>query len=283
MHISILQCQSGRDVAANLAFIESQLRCLEPIQGARLVVLPECCLLFGGHESQQLQYAQSCGTSDLKQTMANFAKQYQVYLVAGTLPILAKDGRAYSRCYLFDDQGETLGHYDKMHLFDVDVSDNTKAYRESDTFCPGHEICVVETPFGKLGFAICYDVRFPELFRALRMAGAEIIVLPSAFTQVTGAAHWQVLLQARAIESQCFVIAANQSGQHNQSRRETWGHSMLVDPWGTILANQQRNIGWLHYEFDVNAAKAQLKEIRANMPVMQHNRFARPQIQTKKL
>ncbi len=238
------------------------------------MVLPECCLLFGGAESAQLNYAQDEEHSELKLAMAKFAQDYQVYLLAGTIPVKAPDGRVYSRSYLFDDKGETLGKYDKLHLFDVEVSDGTRQYRESDTFCPGEDITVVETPFGKIGLAICYDLRFPELFRALRLAGADIIVLPAAFTKVTGEVHWQVLLQARAIETQCFVLAADQWGQHSESSRETWGQSMIIDPWGSILAQKQTGTGWVQGRLDMS----QLAAIRAKMPVANHNRFKAPEL-----
>ena len=138
MHISLLQCQSSRDVSANLLFIESQLNELKRDADApHLVVLPECSLLFGGHESQQLAYAGDAHQSPLKSALSALAAKYQVFMVAGTIPALAEDGRVYSRSYLFDDKGDTLGHYDKLHLFDVDVADGTKQYRESETFCPG--------------------------------------------------------------------------------------------------------------------------------------------------
>jgi len=243
----------------------------------QLVVLPECCLLFGGHESQQGEYAlNACSEENpLKTAMSDLALKYRVYLVAGTIPVLADDKRVYSRTYLFDCEGKVLGEYDKLHLFDVDVSDGTKEYRESDTFCPGEKISVIDTPFGKLGLAICYDLRFPDLFRAMRLAGAEIIALPAAFTKVTGAAHWQPLIQARAIETQCFVLAAAQWGQHNKGSRETWGQSMIVDPWGRIKAEKLTGCGWVQASLD----KSELAQIRQQMPVEQHNRFSTPQLQ----
>ncbi|MCL1142111.1 carbon-nitrogen hydrolase family protein [Shewanella gaetbuli] len=273
MQVSLLQCQSSRDVQANLAFINKQLELL-PRQESQpqLVVLPECCLLFGGHESQQLQYAGTDDSGELKQALSQLAKQHKVYMVAGTIPMKADDDRVYSRSYLFDDQGATLGSYDKLHLFDVDVADGTKVYRESDTFHPGHRVTVVDTPFGKIGLAICYDIRFADLFRALTMAGAEIIALPSAFTRVTGEAHWQVLLQARAIENQCYLLGAGQWGQHNQGSRETWGHSMIVDPWGKVIAELDQGLGWVQAEIDLQL----LAEIRQKMPVQGHNRFIAP-------
>lgn len=275
-----MQCQSSRDVSANLLFIESQLEELtrQRLQwdkdAPHLVVLPECSLLFGGHESQQLAYAGDSHLSPLKSALSALAARYCVYMVAGTIPALAEDGRVYSRCYLFDDKGDTLGQYDKLHLFDVDVADGTKQYRESETFCPGNHISVIDTPFGKIGLTICYDLRFPDLFRALRLAGAEIITVPSAFTKVTGEAHWQVLLQARAIETQCFILAAAQWGAHNEGSRETWGQSIVIGPWGEVIAEQKTSTGWVHADIDV----AEVHSIRSKMPVVQHNRFTAPNL-----
>lgn len=275
-----MQCQSSRDVSANLLFIESQLEELtrQRLQwdkdAPHLVVLPECSLLFGGHESQQLAYAGDSHLSPLKSALSALAARYCVYMVAGTIPALAEDGRVYSRCYLFDDKGDTLGQYDKLHLFDVDVADGTKQYRESETFCPGNHISVIDTPFGKIGLTICYDLRFPDLFRALRLAGAEIITVPSAFTKVTGEAHWQVLLQARAIETQCFILAAAQWGAHNEGSRETWGQSIVIGPWGEVIAEQKTGTGWVHADINV----AEVHSIRSKMPVAQHNRFIAPNL-----
>ncbi|ABZ78373.1 Nitrilase/cyanide hydratase and apolipoprotein N-acyltransferase [Shewanella halifaxensis HAW-EB4] len=275
MQVSLLQCQSSRSVSDNLAFIESQLSQLpRKVDEPQLVVLPECCLLFGGQESQQLQYAVDAKDSKLKHDLAKLAALYRVVMVAGSIPILAEDGRVYNRCYVFDADGSILGQYDKLHLFDVEVSDGTKQYRESDAFCPGKQIVVVDTPMGKLGLAICYDIRFPDLFRALREAGAEMIAVPAAFTKVTGEAHWQVLLQARAIETQCFVLGAAQWGQHNQGSRETWGQSMIVGPWGNILAQKAQGTGWIQAEIELQS----LQELRAKMPVMTHNRFVSPKL-----
>ena len=274
MQVSLLQCQSSRSVPDNLAFIESQLKLLTKKDSAQLVVLPECCLLFGGQESQQLQYATREQDSSLKQDLSQLAIEYQVVLVAGSIPILAEDGRVYNRCYVFNTDGSALGQYDKLHLFDVEVSDGTKQYRESDAFCPGDRIVVVDTPMGKLGLAICYDIRFADLFRALREAGAEMIALPAAFTKVTGEAHWQVLLQARAIESQCFVFGAAQWGLHNGGSRETWGQSMVVSPWGEVVAQKREGTGWLQADIDLQS----VQDIRARMPVMTHNRFVSPQL-----
>ncbi|MBB1269659.1 carbon-nitrogen hydrolase family protein [Shewanella sp. SR44-3] len=275
MQISLLQCQSSRDVSANLSFIDSQLGQLpRKIDEAQLVVLPECSLLFGGHESQQLEYAGTDDNSPLKDALAELAKRHKVYLIAGTIPMQAQGGKVHSRCYFFDDQGLVLGHYDKLHLFDVEVSDNTKQYRESDSFTPGDKLTVIDTPFGKIGLAICYDLRFSDLFRALRLAGADLIALPSAFTKVTGKAHWQTLLQARAIETQCYLLGAGQWGQHNEGSRETWGQSMIVDPWGGIVSQLESGCGWVQAKPDLLL----LERIRRQMPVLGHNKFIPPQL-----
>ena len=278
MQINLLQCQSSQDVTKNLQYIESQLSLLPRVDGeAQLVVLPECCLLFGGHESQQLEYAGDNQSNPFKTALADLARRYDIYLVAGSIPVAVGDGRVYNRTYLFDNQGLVLGEYDKIHLFDVDVSDGTKEYRESDTFCAGDKISVIDTPFGKLGLAICYDLRFPDLFRAMRLAGAELIALPAAFTKVTGEAHWQALIQARAIENQCFILAAAQWGKHNQGGRETWGQSMVVDPWGRINAQKMTGCGWVQSKLD----RDEMIKIRQKMPVASNNRFAEPKLQHK--
>lgn len=238
------------------------------------MVLPECALLFGGHESLQLEAIGNSDGNELKQMMADLANEFDVYLLAGTIPARSEKGRIFSRSYLFDLNGNTLGKYDKLHLFDVEVADGTKNYKESDTFCHGEQVCVIDTPIGKIGLAICYDLRFPELFQALRSAGAELIVLPSAFTRVTGESHWQVLLQARAIETQCFILAAAQWGQHPQSRRQTWGQSAIVDPWGKILAQRLEGTGWVQAQPDLQ----QLNKIRQQMPLWQQKRFQAPKL-----
>ncbi|EDQ00748.1 carbon-nitrogen hydrolase family protein [Shewanella benthica] len=278
MQINLLQCQSSQDVCKNLQYIESQLSQLPRVAGeAQLVVLPECCLLFGGHENQQLEYAGDSQSNPFKTSLADLARRYDIYLVAGSIPVAVGDGRVYNRTYLFDNQGQVLGEYDKIHLFDVDVADGTKEYRESDTFCAGDKISVIDTPFGKLGLAICYDLRFPDLFRAMRLAGAELIALPAAFTKVTGEAHWQTLIQARAIENQCFILAAAQWGQHNPGGRETWGQSMVVDPWGRINAQKMTGCGWVQSKLD----RDEMIKIRQQMPIASNNRFAEPKLQHK--
>jgi predicted amidohydrolase len=169
---------------------------------------------------------------------------------------------------LFDEQGEIRARYDKLHMFDVDINDAHGHYRESDTYQHGQHLTVVDTPVGRLGMTICYDLRFPALFQALRAQGAELISVPAAFTRVTGEAHWEILLRARAIENQCMILAPAQVGRHGPTRR-TWGHSMAVDGWGKVLAENADAVAALKVRVDA----ASLKNIRAQMPVLQHNRF----------
>jgi len=199
------------------------------------------------------------------------ARDLGLWLVAGTLP-LPPDGQPEARAracsLLFDNQGQRVARYDKLHLFDVDVADQRGRYRESDDYACGEQLVLADTPCGRLGLTVCYDLRFAELYIALRQAGAELISAPSAFTAVTGAAHWQVLTRARAIESQCAILAANQGGMH-PGGRQTFGHSAIIDAWGRVLAEQAAGSGVLLATVDV----AEQQAIRQRMPVEEHRRF----------
>ncbi len=204
-------------------------------QGAKLVALPEMFPLITDKSDLRLHARESFGQGKIQDFLAHTAQQYGVWLVGGTVPILNQQGdKVRAACLVYNDQGVRVARYDKIHLFDVVLS-TTEYYRESDTVEAGENSVVVETPFGRLGLAICYDVRFPELFNELFRKGAEIIVLPSAFTVKTGEAHWHVLTRARAIDTFCYMVAPAQSGTHASGRR-TYGHSVIIDPWGTIIA-----------------------------------------------
>ena len=233
----------------------------------QLVVLPEAFSCFGGGDKQQLAVAEALGDGPIQQALSEIAQEFDIWLCAGTVPIKTGD-KFYAASLLYDAAGEQVAQYNKIHLFDVEVADNTKRYLESAVTEPGQQLVVVDSPFGQLGMAVCYDVRFPELFRALREQGAEIILLPSAFTRVTGAAHWHVLTRARAIEQQCYVIAAGQYGVH-ENGRETYGHSLIVSPWGQVLAEQAHGEGVISTAVDSD----ELASIRRRMPVNSHNRF----------
>jgi predicted amidohydrolase len=239
--------------------------------GARLVVLPENFAAMGRRDLAAIGRAEALGEGPILPWLKQAARDLSLWIVAGTLPLPPDDDaedkpRACS--LLIDEDGERAARYDKLHLFDVDVSDNRGRYRESDDFAHGQRIVVADTPVGRLGLTVCYDLRFPELYSALREAGAELISAPSAFTAVTGAAHWQVLIRARAIETQCYVLAAGQGGEH-PGPRQTFGHSAIIDPWGVVLAEQEQGEAALLASRDA----AEQAAMRQRMPVQQHRRL----------
>jgi predicted amidohydrolase len=195
--------------------------------------------------------------------LSELAQRFAVFLVAGTVPLLTSQGNKFtnSSC-MFNPQGELLERYDKIHLFDVAVSDNTQQYCESRYAQAGNKVSAINAEFATIGLSVCFDLRFPVLFNQLTKKGADIITLPSAFTRVTGKAHWQTLLQARAIENQVYIIAANQEGVH-ENGRETWGHSMIVSPWGEILACLPEKEGYISVDYQPN----EVQRIRQSMPL----------------
>jgi nitrilase len=269
--VAAIQMVSGADVAANLA-AAARLIAQAAAAGAKLLVLPEAFALFISSEQYQLGLQEAGAQPVVRQFLAAQAAQHRVWLVGGTVPFLepipAGQSRPRAACWVFDDSGNEVARYDKMHLFDVDVGDRQGSYRESDTFTPGGSVVTVATPFGKLGLAVCYDLRFAELFQLLREQGAEIIALPSAFTRRTGLAHWLPLLRARAIETQCYVIGANQGGQHNATRH-TSGGSAIIGSWGEVLGEAAFGEDCVVAEIDLD----KLHRERASMPVAQHRRF----------
>ncbi|MGB2742159.1 MAG: carbon-nitrogen hydrolase family protein [Cognaticolwellia sp.] len=268
MQLCAIQLCSGTDISANFADIETQLATLT-YQSQQLVVLPECCLFFGGKDQAQLSLAEDNQVNDdLKTRLAELAIRYNVFLVAGSIPVLSKQSKFTNTCFVFSPEGKELGDYDKIHLFDVAVEDNEKNYCESRYAQAGDHISVVNVAGVNVGLTICYDLRFPELFRQLCQQGAKIITVPSAFTRVTGAAHWQTLLQARAIENQVYIIAAGQEGVHLNGR-ETWGHSMIISPWGEILTQLDTGKGIICADYQ----EQELNKVRKAMPVATHNRF----------
>ena len=207
------------------------------------------------------------------QAFSKLAKKYAVFLVLGSVPIKDKNQKCFSRSILINSFGLIVGHYDKIHLFDVDVADKQGSYRESESFSAGKTHCTLPLDFSRLGLSICYDLRFPELYQLLRSDGAQMISVPSAFTYKTGQAHWEVLLRARAIENQCFVLAANQCGTHyiekTGTTRDTWGHSMIIDPWGDILCSLQESPGVCSANLDFKF----LEKVRDSMNLIEHKRL----------
>tara|TARA_R110000744_G_scaffold352573_2_gene458732 strand:+ start:43 stop:891 length:849 start_codon:yes stop_codon:yes gene_type:complete len=269
MQLCAVQMSSNTNIESNLADIAQQLATLEQMQ-QQLVVLPECCLFFGGKDQAQLLLARdNKKTNELKIRLAELAVKYNVFLVAGSIPVLSKLADKFTNsCFVFSPDGQELGGYDKIHLFDVAVDDSEKNYCESRYVKAGDRVSVVDVAGIDVGLSICYDLRFPELFRQLCQQGAKIITIPSAFTRVTGSAHWQTLLQARAIENQVYIIAAGQEGVH-QNGRETWGHSMIINPWGDILAQRGTGKGIICADYQ----EQELVNVRKAMPVATHNRF----------
>jgi len=269
MQICAIQMTSSTNVDDNISDIEQQLLTLEQAE-QQLVVLPECCLFFGGKDLAQLTLAQeNQAKGSLRAKLAALAKKYNVFLVAGSVPVLSDVADKFTNtCFVFSPDGEELTSYDKIHLFDVAVEDNEKNYCESRYAKAGDHVSVVDVAGVKIGLSICYDLRFPELFRQLSQQGAKVITVPSAFTRVTGAAHWQTLLQARAIENQVYIIAAGQEGVHLNGR-ETWGHSMIISPWGEILTQLDTGKGIICAKYQAE----ELDKVRKAMPVATHNRF----------
>jgi predicted amidohydrolase len=278
--LTAIQLCSVPDVGDNFRTIDLHLETLiaESSQDdEHIVVLPECCLFFGGKDQQQLGLAkesdqlayQNLFVSTLQEQLSRLAKRYHVYLVAGSIPLISNTADKFTNtCCVFSPEGDLLTQYDKIHLFDVDVQDSEKQYRESRYTQCGNEIVSTTAAGLNVGLSICYDLRFPELYRSLTTLGADIISVPSAFTAVTGKAHWQALLQARAIENQVYIIAAGQQGVH-QNGRETWGHSMIISPWGEILACLEEGEGSISVEF----SQQTLDKVRKAIPVAEHNQF----------
>ncbi|HEU5077235.1 MAG TPA: carbon-nitrogen hydrolase family protein, partial [Polyangiaceae bacterium] len=233
--IAAIQMNSSASVEANLAAARELLERARA-QGAQLAGLPENFAIMGRKESDKLAVSEPMGEGPIQSFLGKTARELGMWIIGGTIPIRAEDGsgKVAAACLVFDDQGRFVSRYDKIHLFDVDLPDREERYRESATITAGSKPVVVPTPFGRIGLSVCYDVRFPELFRLLQAQGAEILCLPAAFTAATGRAHWETLIRARAIENLCYVIAPAQSGRH-ENGRDTWGESMVVDPWGQVL------------------------------------------------
>ncbi len=272
--LTAIQLCSVPDVEANLSKIAEQLvdltRKFPTKDHQHIVVLPECCLFYGGTVKEQLLLAREADrTQYLLNQLGALAQKFHVNLVAGTVPILTEAGDKFtnSAC-VFNSQGDLVARYDKIHLFDVDVQDNEQRYCESSYTQAGNQLVVVELVGITLGLSVCYDLRFPSLFQALRECGADVIIVPSAFTRITGKAHWQPLLQARAIENQVYLVAAAQEGVHKNGR-ETWGHSMIINPWGDIVAQLPLGEGHISALFEQD----KIQKTRVAMPIATHNRF----------
>lgn len=267
--MAAIQMASGPNVNANL-LEAARLIQLAAQAGAKLIVLPENFAIMGMEEQDKLQIREAEGSGPLQDFLAEQARKHKVWIVGGTLPLSSKDDhRIRAASLLFNDRGEVVARYDKIHLFDVRITESNERYNESETIEAGENIVVVDTPFGRIGMAVCYDLRFPGLFRQMSEQGAEIFVLPSAFTAITGRAHWETLVRARAIENLSYVIASAQGGYHANGR-ETYGHSMIVDPWGLVLDKLPRGSGVVISDID----REQLHDLRRSFPVLEHRRLS---------
>ena len=263
-----VQMASGPNVNANL--IEAgRLINLAADAGADLIVLPENFAIMGMKEQDKVQIKEALGAGPIQDFLAEQARKYGIWLVGGTIPLQASDpDKVRAACLLYDNQGQVKAHYDKAHLFDVHIFQSDENYNESETIEPGDEIIVTDTPFGRMGLAICYDLRFPEMFRSMADLGVDIVAIPSAFTAVTGKAHWEPLVRARAIENQCYVVAAGQGGYHVNGR-ESYGDSMIVDQWGQILDRLTSGSGFVIANYD----REQIRKVRKTFPVLEHRKI----------
>lgn len=274
--VAAIQMVSTADVPANLE-AAARLIAAAASDGAELVLLPETFAVLEGGPMRQYGELEGTGTTLLQGFLSAQASRHQIMIVGGTIPLISRpgtseddpdrliaDGRVRASSLVFDSTGQQIARYDKIHLFDVTVDDKQTQYSESRSYEAGSEIVTLDTPLGHLGLSVCYDMRFPELYRQLFRRGAEIVTVPSAFTKVTGEAHWETLLRARAIENQCYVIAAGQGGRHSESR-ETWGHSMIIDPWGSVLALVEEGEGIAIAAIDLEY----LHQIRSRMPIVE--------------
>lgn len=271
--VAAIQMVSTTDIDDNLNQA-SLLLARAAEQGARVAVLPENFAVLDTANMPLHGSREVSADGPIRSFLAEQARKHGLWIVGGSLPIGARpDGtaledRVRASCVVVDDQGREVARYDKIHLFDAMVEDSQGQYRESDTFEPGDDLVTVETPAGRLGLSICYDLRFPEMFRQLREKDVDWVTLPSAFTWHTGDAHWHPLVRARAIENQVWVVAPGQGGQ-NSERRRTYGHSMIVDPWGRIMKELVEGAGVVVADLDPE----QLKQIRTRMPVWEHRRL----------
>lgn len=266
--IAAIQMAAGPNTVANLTET-ARLIDMAVQAGANMLVLPENFAHMGMSEEDKLAISEQEGDGPIQQFLRDQARSHRVWIVGGTLPMATHDpARIRSSCLVYDDSGKQVARYDKIHLFDVSLDGTGENYAESETVEPGDQLVVIESPFGRIGLAVCYDIRFPEMFRKMHQQQVEIIALPSAFTATTGKAHWEQLVRARAIENLCYVVAADQGGYHVNGR-ETHGHSMIVDPWGNVMDILPSGSGYVMARIDIE----QLHQIRRSFPALQHRHF----------
>jgi predicted amidohydrolase len=263
--VGLVQVNAGNVLAPNVAFIEERVR-EAAARGAQLVMTPENSTLVGADRADTMAKAQPEDTHPGLLSARALASELGVWFLVGSVHVRTDEERCANRSYLIDATGGVRASYDKLHMFDVQLASG-EVYRESAAFRPGGRAVVADTPWGKLGMTICYDLRFPHLYRSLAKAGATMLSVPSAFTVTTGRAHWHVLLRARAIENGCFVFAPAQVGVH-AGGRSTYGHSVVISPWGEVLADAGETPGVITCEIDT----IRVEEARRAVPSLEHDR-----------
>lgn len=256
-----IQMASSPSVTSNLIEAERLVK-MAVEAGAKLVVLPEYFAIMGIHDSDKVKVREDEGDGPIQRFLSKIAKKHKIWLIGGTIPLVSNSvKKVRNSCLVYNDKGKQMARYDKIHLFGLDLA--TEQYHEKKTIEAGNEVVVVDTPYGKIGLSACYDLRFPELYRA--MGEVDMIVVPSAFTETTGKAHWQTLVRARAIENLCYVIAPAQGGYH-LSGRETHGNSMIVDPWGVVLDYLPRGSGIVIANINTHYQAS----LRKSLPALKH-------------
>jgi deaminated glutathione amidase len=265
MRVAAIQMTSSYDLGSNLEAAALHLADAAR-RGAQLAALPENFAFMGRDSADKRSIAEPDGSGRIQDFLADAARRHGLWVVGGTVPLRQEaEGKVAAACLVYDDQGRRVARYDKIHLFDVDVPDGSESHRESAHTTPGRDPRVIQTPVGRLGLAVCYDMRFPELFRVLSGQGAELFVVPSAFTVPTGRAHWESLLRARAIENLCALVAPAQWGVHANGR-ETFGDSIIIDHWGQVLARLPEGTGCIVADLD----DASRRHARARFPALEH-------------
>ena len=263
--VASIQLSSGPNIQANLLEVGKYLEQISKTD-SKLVVLPENFAMMPESDSEFLTNSETEGSGPIQDFISEKARIYKLWIIAGTIPIRTDNPKKVtSTTFVYNDKGEVVTRYDKVHLFDVELPNSDESYNESEVFQNGKDLKVVKTPIGVIGLSICYDLRFPELFRLQKSHNVEILVIPSAFTEQTGKVHWETLVKARAIENLCYVVTSCQDGYHI-SGRQTHGNSMIVNPWGQIMSRLSSGSGFIESEIDIK----KLNSIREKFPVLEH-------------
>ena len=266
--VATIQLNSGPNIQANLLVVSNILEQISQTK-SKMVVLPENFALMPESDSEFLSHAEDDGNGVIQNFIAENAKKYNLWIVAGTIPIKTKKpNKVNATTYVFNNLGDVVCKYDKIHLFDVKLPDGDESYNESEVFEHGEKFYVIDSPIGVIGLSCCYDLRFPELFRLQHASSVETFILPAAFTEQTGKVHWETLVRARAIENLCYIVTSCQDGYHI-SGRQTHGNTMIVNPWGQILSRLPSGNGFIESEIN----RKQLYSIRENFPVLEHIRL----------